>query len=169
VFDVDGAGVHAGHTGHTRLHRLAVDDAALIGDDGDGAAACARNPAVGRHFVAAPRHRIVAHGLAVRLQIENHVPRVEVPADRVGRAGVGTPAALRAGVAVHELLPREVVERLRVGVIEVGGDVGEPRARAFSSRATTFANEEIMWNGLAYGIHAMKANASSEWLHQITP
>src|SRR6056297_1986311 len=45
---------------------------------------------------------------------------------------------------------------------------GMPGSRlpAFSSRVTTFANEEIMWNGLAYGTEAMKTNAMAAWDHQ---
>jgi len=52
--------------------------------------------------------------------------------------------------------------------VSASRSAGTPGSRwpAFSSRVTTFANEEIMWNGLPYGTAATKRNARRAWDHQ---
>ena len=83
VFDLHRAGVHAGHAGHAGLHRLAVDDGgAAVRDYLDG---------VGLAGVKV---------LAVRLQVEDDVARVQIASRRLGWTDRRTAPALRAGVLV---------------------------------------------------------------------
>ncbi len=107
MFDLDGAGVHTGHAGHTGVHRLGVDHrGTAVGDD---------------RFLLAAGVEI----LAVGFQVEDDVPRIERAVGGLGRTDRRTATALGTGVLIEDFLPGEVIDGLGVGRVQVRRDVGQ--------------------------------------------
>src|SRR6056297_361805 len=82
-----------------------------------------------------------------------------------GQTEVQRPHLVQASWSSLSFQEKSSMEFAPVSASRSAGMPGR-RFPAFSSRVTTFANDEIMWNGLAYGTDAMKTNARMAWDHQ---
>ena len=63
-----------------------------------------------RAIVRGAEYRIVLEGVVSRL--DGNEPRRQRPSHRIGRAVVGTPPTISAGIEIEHVLPGEVFERL---------------------------------------------------------